>query len=72
MEQKLLKKLGSNLRQIRHDRGLTQEELAEIAEVHPVYVSYIEKGSRNPSITKILQLAMALKCEPAEIFRGIF
>jgi transcriptional regulator with XRE-family HTH domain len=72
MYRKLLKKLGNNVRAIRLKRHWTQEKLAEMAGIHPVYVSYIEKGTRNPSITKILQIANALKCTPAEIFQGIF
>ena len=72
MDNKNLKKLGANVRHIRLNRGWTQEKLAEIAEIHPVYVSYIEKGSRNPSITKIFSVALALKCTPDEIFDGIF
>jgi transcriptional regulator with XRE-family HTH domain len=66
-----LKKLGKNVKAIRKKRGWTQERLAEHAEIHPVYVSYIEKGSRNPSITKIFNIVRALNCKPAEVFRGI-
>jgi transcriptional regulator with XRE-family HTH domain len=72
MDHKNLKKLGVNLRLMRRKRGLTQEKLAEIAQIHPVYVSYIEKGYRNPSITKIIRVAIALQCRPIDIFRGIF
>jgi len=71
MEQINLKKLGKNFRTIRKKRGWTQEKLAEHAKIHPVYVSYIEKGSRNPSITKIFNIVRALDCKPAEAFRGI-
>lgn len=72
MHRKYLKKLGKNIRAIRLKRDWTQEKLAEMAGIHPVYVSYIEKGTRNPSIAKILQIASALKCTPAEIFEDIF
>ena len=72
MEHHLLKKLGTNLRQIRQKRGLTQEKLAEKAQMHPVYISYIEKGSRNASISKILNIAMALETTAEDIFKGIF
>lgn len=72
MDQKNLKRLGKNVRLMRLKRQWTQEKLAAVAEIHPVYVSYIEKGTRNPSITKIFQIAIALECSPIEIFRGIF
>ncbi len=72
MRNKYLRKLGRNVRTIRLERGWTQEKLAEAAGIHPVYISYIEQGSRNPSITKILQIARALGCEATEIFQGLF
>ena len=72
MANKYLKKLGKNVRTIRLQRGWTQEKLAEAAGIHPVYISYIEQGNRNPSITKILQIARALGCEATEIFQGLF
>jgi transcriptional regulator with XRE-family HTH domain len=72
MEHKNLKRLGKNVRSIRLKRKWTQEKLAGIANVHPVYVSYIEKGSRNPSVTKIFQIARALECSPSDMFKGIF
>ena len=71
MEQLYLKRLGRNVRIIRQKRGWTQEKLAEQAKIHPVYVSYIEKGSRNPSVTKVFNIIRALDCRPAEAFRGI-
>jgi transcriptional regulator with XRE-family HTH domain len=72
MDHKNLKKLGKNVRSMRLKRNWTQEKLAGVANIHPVYVSYIEKGSRNPSITKIFQIAMALECSASDIFKGIF
>jgi transcriptional regulator with XRE-family HTH domain len=72
MDHKNLKKLGKNVRSMRLKRNWTQEKLADVADIHPVYVSYIEKGSRNPSITKILQIAHALECSPSDMFMGIF
>ncbi len=71
MDKIYLKRLGKNVREIRKKRGWTQEKLAEQAEIHPVYVSYIEKGSRNPSISKIFKIVRALDCGPSEAFRGI-
>jgi len=72
MEHKNLRKLGKNIRALRLNRHWTQEKLAEIAKMHPVYVSYIEKGVRNPSVSKIFQIARALECSSGEIFQGIF
>jgi transcriptional regulator with XRE-family HTH domain len=71
MDQNNLKKFGKNIKIIRNKRGWTQQRLAEAAKIHPVYVSYIEKGSRNPSVTNIFRLIRALDCKPTEAFRGI-
>jgi transcriptional regulator with XRE-family HTH domain len=42
--------------------GLTQEGLGELAQLHATYVSGIERGVRNPSLTIIAALADALEC----------
>ena len=72
MQPNNLRKLGINIRKIRRGHGWTQVALAQRAQIHPVYISYIENGSRNPCVSKIFQLGRALKCRPGEIFRGIF
>lgn len=62
------KKFGRNVRRWRKERGLSQEELAHRAGLHPTYVSGIETGYRNPTIKVIERVAKALKVEPAELF----
>jgi transcriptional regulator with XRE-family HTH domain len=39
--------LGQAIRDLRQKRGITQEELASVVEVHPTYISMIEAGRRN-------------------------
>lgn len=41
------KAFGLKIRMHRHEIGLTQEELAENADLHPTYVGSIERGERN-------------------------
>jgi transcriptional regulator with XRE-family HTH domain len=53
--------LGDNLRRIRRTHNLTQEELSEVADIHPTYLSGIECGIRNPSLKTISRLAVALQ-----------
>ena len=60
-------KLGENVRRWRKERGLSQEELAHRAGLHPTYVSGVERGVRNPTITVLDKLAKALKVEPADL-----
>lgn len=53
-------RLALNLRRYRHDTGWSQEEFAERAGIHRTYVSDLERGARNPTITIIERLADAL------------
>lgn len=52
--------LGRTIRRLRRARKLTIEELAFASEVHPTYVSGIERGTRNPSWEKACALAHGL------------
>ena len=54
------RKLGSNVQRLRHELGQSQEELAERAGLHRTYVSGVERGVRNPTLTVIDRLARAL------------
>ena len=57
----ILVHFAKKVRSRRYELGLTQEELAELSEFHVNYIGGIERGTRNPSLTSILQLAKALK-----------
>lgn len=52
--------LGRVLRRLRKARRLSIEDLALRADLHPTYVSSIERGERNPSCGKLSDLALAL------------
>jgi transcriptional regulator with XRE-family HTH domain len=52
--------LGRVLRRLRRARHLSIEDLALRADLHPTYVSSIERGERNPSCGKLSDLALAL------------
>ena len=53
-------KLGRNVRRLRQQRGLTQEQLAFEAEIDLTYVGGIERGKRNPSLLVMARIADAL------------
>lgn len=61
---------ATNLRRLRHARGLSQDELAYEAEVSRSYLSQIEKGVFYVSLKVVAKLARALEIEPAELLRS--
>ena len=60
---------ATNLRRLRHERGLSQDDLAYAAEVSRGYLSQLEKGVFYASLKIIGRLAEALQVEPAELLR---
>lgn len=58
---------AANMRRIRKAKELTQEKVAELAELHPNYVSSVERGERNISIHNIERIAKALGVTMAEL-----
>lgn len=58
---------GKVLRLKRKEAGLTQEQLALEANVQRNYVSLIERGINQPTITVLFKLAKALGCQPAQL-----
>jgi transcriptional regulator with XRE-family HTH domain len=62
---------GQTIRSIRNRRGVSQESLALQCGLDRTYISGIERGTRNPSLTNILKIATALDVRPAGLFVGI-
>lgn len=54
------KRLGANLKKIRLSKGIKQAEVARILEVDRSFVSNIENGKTNPTLSTIANLAKAL------------
>lgn len=61
--------LGANVRALRTQKKLTQEQLADICNLHRTYVGAIERGDRNVSLRNIVVIAQALNVEPAELLQ---
>ena len=53
-------RLGTNVRRLRLAKGWSQEAYADEADIHRTYVSDIERGARNPTITVVEKLAKSL------------
>lgn len=58
---------GLEIRRRRHALDLSQEELAEKAELHTNYVGSVERGERNIALENIVALAKALECSPKDL-----
>lgn len=55
------KLFGLRLQALRREKGITQEQFAEIIDKSVEHISYIERGERSPSFETILDMAEALK-----------
>ncbi|MFK0209470.1 helix-turn-helix domain-containing protein [Agrobacterium sp. NPDC090283] len=61
--------MAKNLRRVRHDKKLTQEELADRAGLSMRYVGAIERGDVSASVTVLGQIADGLEIEPGELLK---
>lgn len=62
-------RVGRNIRRLREASGRSQEEFAFDAGIHRTYVSGVERGHRNPTLTVLEKFAEALKVSVAELVR---
>jgi transcriptional regulator with XRE-family HTH domain len=60
---------ATNLRRLRHEKGLSQDDLAYEAEVSRSYLSQLEKGAHYASLKIVGRLAEALAVEPSEFLK---
>ncbi len=60
---------GHVLRERRIAAGLSQEQLAEAADLHRNYVGLVERGKNSPSLAAIASLAAALRIQASELLR---
>lgn len=60
-------RIGWNLRRLRKERGLTQEDFATDSGFDRGYISGVERGVRNPSILVLERIAEALQVDVAEL-----
>ena len=62
------KLFGVRVRALRHELGISQEELAERSELDRTYISGVERGVRNVSLVNIFKIAEALGVSPKTLF----
>ena len=64
-------RIGNLVRKLRKEKGLTQEELAERANLHPKYIGTIERGEIDIRIKNLLKITDALEIGLSEFFKGL-
>ncbi len=67
----ILRRFGENIRAKREARSLSQEQLAELADLDRTYISGVERGVRNLSLLSAARIAKALKTTVADLSGGI-
>jgi transcriptional regulator with XRE-family HTH domain len=60
--------IGKRIQELRKTRGLSQEKIAEKADISSTYLSRIECGRENPSLDMLMKLSNALEVEMWEMF----
>jgi transcriptional regulator with XRE-family HTH domain len=66
-KQSILIKFGERVREIRKEKGLSQEELAHKADLHRTYIGMIERAEKNITLINIEKIANALEVEIATL-----
>jgi transcriptional regulator with XRE-family HTH domain len=68
-EQQIKNRFGKVLRELRTKQGLSQEQLALDSGLDRTYISMLERGKRQPSLTTIFAIAENLNIAPSKIVR---
>ena len=67
----LLRSLGGRIRELRVQRGWSQEEFADVAGVHRTYVGHLERGEKNVSFSSLVRVAETFGITLAELLTGV-
>lgn len=63
--------VGRNISRLRNEREITQEKICELADVDRAYYQRVESGKQNMTVEYLDRMRKALKCQWADLFRGL-
>lgn len=67
----LIKIFGQVLRELRENENISQEKLAEYCDLDRTYISLLERGLRQPTITTLFKLSKALNIKPSRLVEKV-
>lgn len=71
MNENIQIKIGQRIKELRNQRGISQEKFALSIEMDRTYLASVEAGKRNISITNLYKIATGLNISLSELFSGL-
>jgi len=71
MNKKLISKFGKNLKKIRLNKKLSQEELAEKAGLHRTYIGMVERGEKNITLSSMEKITRSLNISLSQLLKKL-
>lgn len=71
MNDDILKRFGLTIKRLRESKGISQEKLGEISDLHRTYIGMIERAERNITLKNIEKIAKALGTDISKIFEEL-
>lgn len=65
------KQFGLCIRRYRRQKKMSQEKLAELCDLHPVYIGQLERGEKNASLESIMHICRGLDISPSLLFEEL-
>lgn len=69
-KRQILIEFGNKVRDLRKEKGHSQEELAHKADLHRTYIGMIERAEKNITLVNIEKIAKALECKISDLING--
>ena len=67
----ILKRFGLTIKRLREKKGISQEKLGEISDLHRTYIGMVERAERNITLKNIEKIAKALETDISKVFEEL-